>query len=77
MMRHAVEKVVRLMGNFVIYTDQVGEYRWYLKADNGRKIADSGEGFGTRQACEDGIRLMKRLAPMAKIDSPRGVETLV
>lgn len=68
------------MGSFVIYIDQVGEFRWYLKAENNRKLADSGEGFRSRQDCEDSIRLLKRLAPKAKIEQPapkRAVETLV
>jgi uncharacterized protein YegP (UPF0339 family) len=30
--------------HFEIYTDRAGEWRWTLYADNGWKIADSGEG---------------------------------
>jgi uncharacterized protein len=68
------------MGNFVIYVDLVGEFRWYLMTSDNRKLADSADSYRTRHECEDGIRLMKRVAPMAKVDQPaakRAVETLV
>jgi len=65
------------MTSFVVYIDGAGEFRWYLLAENGRKIADSGEGYRVRQDCEDAIRLVKRLVPKAKIDSQPRVETLL
>ena len=58
------------MGTFIVYADQVGEFRWYLMAENNRKIAESGEGYRSRQDCEDGIRLLKRMAPKAKVETP-------
>ena len=65
------------MGVFTIYIDQAGEFRWYLSAENNRKIADSGEGYRSRQDCEDGIRLVKKMAAKAKIESPpKKVEVL-
>lgn len=33
------------MAKFVVYKDAAGQYRWRFKADNGRTIADSGEGY--------------------------------
>lgn len=33
---------------FHIYQDKRGEWRWRLKARNGRIVADSGEGYVTR-----------------------------
>lgn len=30
---------------FIIYKDRKGEYRWTLEARNGKKIADSAEGY--------------------------------
>jgi len=30
---------------FIIFKDHRGEWRWTLRAKNGRKIADSGEGY--------------------------------
>jgi hypothetical protein len=66
------------MGTFVMYLDHAGEYRWYLMAENSEKIADSAEGYKAREDCEHGIKLMKRLAPKAKIQAPgKRVETLI
>ena len=44
---------------FHIYKDDKGEWRWRLKAINGKILADSGEGYSTKQACKDGIDLVK------------------
>jgi len=44
---------------FYIYKDRAGEWRWYLKASNGRKVADSGEGYNNKQDCLYGIDLVK------------------
>ena len=33
------------------YKDSKGEWRWRLKASNGRIIADSGEGYASEQEC--------------------------
>jgi uncharacterized protein len=33
---------------FKIYEDKSGEWRWRLKAANGRTVADSGEGYASR-----------------------------
>ena len=37
---------------FRIYQDSAREYRWQFKAANGEIIADSGEGYSSRYACE-------------------------
>jgi uncharacterized protein YegP (UPF0339 family) len=42
-----------------IYKDNAGEWRWYLKAANNRKLADSGEGYKNKQDCKDAIDLVK------------------
>jgi uncharacterized protein len=53
---------------FVVYLDKAREWRWYLWSHNNRrKLADSGEGFVTRQGCEDNIALIKRVVPTAPI----------
>lgn len=65
------------MNSFVVYIDTAGEFRWYLLAENGRKIADSGEGYRVRQDCEEAIHIVKRLVPKSKIDSHPRVETLI
>jgi uncharacterized protein len=44
---------------FYIYKDQAGYWRWYLKAANNKKVADSGEGYNNKQDCLYGIDLVK------------------
>ena len=41
------------------YKDTKGEWRWRLKAPNGRIIADSGEGYKNEQECLDDIKRVK------------------
>ncbi|KQO78114.1 hypothetical protein ASF36_13855 [Methylobacterium sp. Leaf90] len=45
--------------HFEIYRDVKGEWRWTLYASNGRKIADSGEGYHNKADCEHGINLVR------------------
>lgn len=33
------------MSKIEFYTDRAGEHRWRFRADNGRILADSGEGY--------------------------------
>jgi uncharacterized protein YegP (UPF0339 family) len=47
---------------FHIYKDYKGEWRWRLKAANGRVLADSGESYKTKDACRDGLVLVKGAA---------------
>lgn len=47
---------------FHIYKDSANEWRWRLKAANGETLADSGESYTTKQACRDGIDLVKSTA---------------
>ena len=44
------------------YKDSTGEWRWRLKATNGRIIADSGEGYKNEQECLDDIDRVKKSA---------------
>ena len=46
---------------FHVSKDNAGEWRWNLKAVNGRIIADSGEGYKDRADCLHGIELVKSL----------------
>lgn len=41
-----------------IYKDQAGEWRWRIRADNGEKIADSGEGYKQEYDARHGLRLV-------------------
>lgn len=56
------------MGKFELYQSRNGEWRWRLVAPNGRTIADSGEGYSSKQACQEGIASVKRYAPEAPVE---------
>ena len=45
-----------------LYKDARGEWRWYLIASNGNKIANSGEGYKNKSDCEHAITLVKASA---------------
>jgi len=47
------------MGTFHLYRDKKGEYRWRLRSRNTKIIADSGEGYSQKAACEHGIDLLR------------------
>lgn len=63
------------MSSFVMYIDHAGEYRWYLMAENNEKIADSAEGYKSQEGCEHGIKLVRKMAPKAKIELPANAES--
>jgi len=44
---------------FEMYDDDAGEYRWRLEAPNYKIIADSGEGYTTKDGCERAIDTVK------------------
>ncbi|MCV0218824.1 DUF1508 domain-containing protein [Stenotrophomonas sp. Ps181] len=52
---------------FVVYKDSAGEFRWRLFAQNGKVIADSGEGYKNRGDCVHGTRLVASIAAVAAI----------
>lgn len=43
---------------FKLYLDARGEFRWSLLAGNNHILADSGEGYTTRLACQHNIDLV-------------------
>lgn len=53
------------MAKFEIYPDAAGEWRWRLKARNGRIVA-SGEGYKTQAGAMRGTQALKRAANIAK-----------
>ena len=53
---------------FECYKDAKGEYRWRMKAANNEIIADSSEGYTTKEACLNGIGLVKQYANNAKVE---------
>jgi uncharacterized protein YegP (UPF0339 family) len=54
-----------------MYQDRAKQWRWYLLAANGKKIADSGEGYNNETDCRAGINLVKSSsnAPIVKLAS--------
>lgn len=52
---------------FELYRDRADEWRWRLRTPNGNVIADSGEGYASKQGAERGIRSVKRNAPEARV----------
>lgn len=61
------------MAKFQIYKDARSEYRWRFLANNGKIVADSAEGYVTKQGCEDGIEIVKTQAATATIDDQTAV----
>jgi uncharacterized protein YegP (UPF0339 family) len=58
-----------LASSFQIYRDKKGEFRWRLRAGNGKIIATSGEGYKAKPDCEHGIDLVKTEGAVApKVD---------
>ena len=60
---------------FEVYEDRAGEWRWRLIHRNGNIIADSGEGYASRQKCEQGLESVKKNAPdaaLTHVDTPTG-----
>jgi uncharacterized protein YegP (UPF0339 family) len=42
-----------------MYKDANNQWRWTLESSNGKKIANSGEGYFNKQDCQNGITLVK------------------
>lgn len=54
---------------FHFYTDTANQWRWRVKSTNGNIIADSAEGYSSKQACEDGAKLVLSTNGNTPIDS--------
>lgn len=52
---------------FELYGDKSGQYRFRLRARNGKVIAIS-EGYTTKAACENGIESVQRNAAEAEVE---------
>lgn len=46
-------------GRFEIYIDVSGMFRWRLRRSDGEIVADSGEGYKTRQECETDLQWIR------------------
>ncbi len=56
------------MAKFEVYKDKASNYRWRFKANNGRIVADSAEGYVNKSDCLAGIAIVKAEAPSAPIE---------
>ncbi|WP_224338127.1 HVO_2922 family protein [Haloprofundus halobius] len=56
------------MATFEVFRDKAGEWRWRLVATNGNIIADSGEGYQSKQGVKRGIESVKRSVPIAEAE---------
>lgn len=52
---------------FYIFQDRKGEWRWTLVARNGRKVADSGEGYKRKQTAINAVGRLRSQIMIAKI----------
>jgi len=53
-------------GEFEIYKDQGGQFRFRLKARNGEVVA-TGESYPTKAAAKKGVQAVQRAADDAKV----------
>ncbi len=56
------------IAKFQIYKNNKGEYRWRLRTDNDRIIADCSEGYMSKDSCRYVIKLIKQLTCDAGIE---------
>jgi len=52
---------------FELFVDSADQWRWRLVHTNGNIIADSGEGYASRQKCKQGLESVKENAADADI----------
>ena len=55
-----VRRIKESQSQFELYTDQGGKYRWRLRHDNDNIIADSAQGYASRQGAQQGLNAVKR-----------------
>lgn len=46
---------------FHVYRDKLGYWRWFLCTANGRRLADSGEFYTSREECAAAVNLVQNL----------------
>ncbi len=61
------EETARKPGNFEVYQDSKGKYRFRLKAANGQTVAVS-QAYQKKGSCLNGIESIRACAPDAKIE---------
>jgi|GEM_PF-4917011 len=58
----------RLRQKIYLKRYRIGEYRWHFRADSGRIIADSAEGYINKSDYKHGIELVKSQSPDAEVE---------
>ncbi|WP_442978254.1 HVO_2922 family protein [Salarchaeum sp. III] len=53
--------------HFEVYEDDAGQWRWRLVHRNGNILADSGEGYASKQKAKQGLESVKENAPGAPV----------
>jgi uncharacterized protein YegP (UPF0339 family) len=54
--------------SFELFKDAKKEYRWKLKAANGKVMAVSNDGYSTKASCQSAINLIKEGAATASVE---------
>jgi len=55
---------------FELFEDRAGKWRWRLRHDNGNIIADSGQGYSSKQKAKQGLDSVRTNVPGAPIEAP-------
>lgn len=58
----------RMAATFELFTDRRVEYRWRLRHENGNILADSGEGYTSKQNAMNGIESVRKIAADAGLE---------
>ena len=53
---------------FELYRDHRGKWRWRLRHANGNIIADSGQGYASKQKARQGIESVRSTVPDAPVE---------
>jgi len=53
---------------FKLYKDRKGEWRWNLRHNNGNIIADSAEGYSSKQKAKQGLESVRKNLPGAPVE---------
>ena len=56
-----------MTATFELFVDSADQWRWRLVHTNGNIIADSGEGYASRQKCKQGLKSVKENAAAADV----------
>ena len=64
-----------MAAKFEIYKDKSGEFRWRLVHTNGQVIANSGEGYTTKENAISGINSVKQNAANATVEDKTAKES--